>query len=138
MGIIAGTKKFLKRNKVIVTILLIGAVSVYLLYLNKENFVSSKSMLENKEVVMVFSPGCIHCEELMPIWELIQQRYADNHLINVYKIDNDKNPKFGIKHNIDAFPTIISLTDGKMMKSYRGRRQFEDLVRFIDFAVAGK
>jgi len=89
-------------------------------------------MDKTKDVFVEFyAPWCGHCKALAPTWDALGEKYKDSNDLIIAKIDGTENEVDGVE--IDGFPTI------KMYKKetneeidYTGKRNMEDLVKFIE------
>jgi len=89
-------------------------------------------MDKTKDVFVEFyAPWCGHCKALAPTWDALGEKYKDSNDLIIAKIDGTENEVDGVE--IDGFPTI------KMYKKetneeidYTGKRDMEDLVKFIE------
>ena len=132
-GIIAKTNKFLMKKKNIPFILVpIIAVAIYIIYVKKEGF----KIGSNKEVILFYLPGCVHCESLMPTWKMLETNYHDNQYVKLSAIDVKEDSALSDKYKIQSYPTILFLNNGVNMKEYTGDRTYKDLVRFLNFTIS--
>jgi protein disulfide-isomerase A1 len=86
----------------------------------------------NKHVLVEFyAPWCGHCKQLVPTWDKLAEKYADNDEIVVAKMDSTANELEDIK--IQGFPTIKLFMKGdNKVVDYNGERTLEGLTKFLD------
>ena len=116
----------------IVSVLIITLLVILLKKRKNESFTTSRL---NRELVFFSMNGCGHCEDLKPVWDLLVNNHGDNQFVEIKKVIAQENPKIVEKYNIQAFPTILALKDGKLNHKYDGDRSYEDLVLFLDKAM---
>ena len=126
------TLALLKDNK---KVLLVVCIVVYMLYRSytKESFGLSQT---GKELVFFSMPGCGHCEEFQPIWNLLYTNYGNTQHIDLVQVKSDEKPGMINRYGITAFPTILALKGGELVKEYEGDRSYPDLVRFMNYHIS--
>lgn len=127
-------KKYLTK-KVILSVLVPSALiagAVYYLYFYREaeNFSGA-----SKEVTLFYLPGCIHCEQLKPVWERVANEFQGNVYLTVSEVNGKEDETTAKKYGVKAFPTIIYFESGKEMKTYEGDRSYESLKRFFQESI---
>ncbi|TQS35130.1 hypothetical protein Golomagni_04459 [Golovinomyces magnicellulatus] len=87
-------------------------------------------------IVEFYSPGCIHCRNLMPIYEKSAQKLAGLAKVAAVNCDKESNRAFCGSFGITGFPTLkISKprkTNGKpIVEEYQGARSVKDIVETL-------
>merc|ERR1712111_176222 len=82
-------------------------------------------------LVEFYAPWCGHCKQLMPIWDKLGEKFADNEEIVVAKMDSTANELEDIK--IQGFPTIKLFRKGdNKVIDYNGERTLEGFTKFLE------
>lgn len=78
------------------------------------------------------SPGCGHCKNFNPAWELLQQKLNGSGGVSAKSIDTTKpeNENLAFYYNVSAVPTIILITPDRNVE-YSGNRSPDDLYNFV-------
>lgn len=106
------------------------------LQVTPDNF--KAKLLKSKAPVLldVGATWCVPCRQMAPIIEKMSGLYSGKLL--VAEMDADKNPGAVEQLNVQAFPTLIFLRGGKVVKTLLGFQREKDLRREIDlFLKAG-
>ena len=109
---------------------------------NKEYVASenAENVTSYIDVMMFTVDWCPYCKKAKPIWDEFKQTY-DQKVINGYRInvktinctneENVETKRMLDKYNIEGFPTIKSLKDGKVY-DYDAKPEKESLKQFLD------
>ena len=117
--------------------LLFGAVLVFLLFTLtlKEGFTSSPSDLMNNQkkiFVLFYNKNCSHCQELKPAWDKIEAAHGDTMTSVDLTNNSDTNVEaISKKFNINAFPTMLVIENGKVSDTYNGGRTEDELTNYV-------
>jgi len=89
-------------------------------------------MDKTKDVfVLFYAPWCGHCKAIAPTWDKLGEKYKDSKDFIMAKIDGTENEVEGVE--IDGFPTLkMYKKETNDVIDYTGRRDEEDLVKFIE------
>ena len=92
-------------------------------------------LVKNKPTfVLFFSPQCGHCKELEPEWnamkEKLKTQYEGDMLLA--SIRHDMMDKVKCDKEIEGFPSMFVLENGKKKKEYIGERKKKNLLKFIE------
>jgi len=90
------------------------------------------AMDKTKDVFVEFyAPWCGHCKALAPVWDQIAEKYKDRKDLLIAKVDGTENEVEGVE--IEGFPTLIMYKkETNEAVSYTGRRDMDDIVKFIE------
>ena len=115
---------------------LFGAVLVFLLFTLtlREGFTSTPDeiMKNPKKVFVLFHASwCGHCKTLKPIWDKVEAEYGDKMTSIEVGDENDKAEAVKKHFNINGFPTMLVVENGKVMDTYNGGRTEEELTNFV-------
>eukprot|EP00920_Eleutheroschizon_duboscqi_P013817 GHVT01032385.1.p2 GENE.GHVT01032385.1~~GHVT01032385.1.p2 ORF type:complete len:231 (-),score=53.03 GHVT01032385.1:628-1320(-) len=77
--------------------------------------------------IMFSAPWCGHCKAMGPVWEQLATLLAGR--VNVGKVDATQETALSRRFDVQAFPSIILISKGKMFE-YSGGRTLEDLKNF--------
>lgn len=127
--------KFLKKNNKKVILFVILLISGYLLY----DFFFGKNLIDNfkndgnnkKKVILFFLPGCVHCEQLMPIWKSVISDY-DRKNVKIEEVNANDDREKAELYGLTEFPQIILVENKKKKLTYKGRRTYNDLKRWLE------
>ena len=68
----------------------------------------------------------------MPEWQRFVKLNANNKKVKIETVEKDDAPELIQKYNVQGFPTIIAINDGKKVKEFDGERTVDDLQRFTN------
>ena len=125
-------KKYRTESIILGLVLLAGLFYGLIFGITPEKFTVSRL---NRELVFFSMNGCGHCEEMKPTWDLLVNNYGDNNFVELKHIVAQDKPELTEQYKVTAFPTILALKDGKLNLKYDGDRSYEDLVRFLNYAM---
>ena len=113
---------------VLIVVALLVLYGVYRLFFgsNKEGFSDSNK----KVLVLYYSPRCGHCTAMMPEWDKVDNAHKGDSLIEVKKVNGDKESDKAASAGIEGYPTIILYTGGEK-NTFTGDRTAEALESFL-------
>jgi thioredoxin-like negative regulator of GroEL len=85
-------------------------------------------------LVKMYSPTCWHCQQMQDAWnKLASENELQNMDIAIIEVRNDTLDEINHEsiQNINGFPTIRVIVDGKIIKEYDGDRSLIDMTEFI-------
>lgn len=102
------------------------------LHVNNEDTLKKMNNNSKDKFVKYYMDGCGHCDDLEPIWKLVESRINKEHQnsnvtivqINANFMDNANIP------NVEGFPTISMIKGGKKM-DHNGARTEEAIMSFF-------
>ena len=68
---------------------------------------------------------------MMPEWEKCKKQNNTGIKIVDYEMNTTKGKDLVKKHNINGFPTIILIENGKKLDTYDGERKSESILEFM-------
>ena len=89
-------------------------------------------------VVLFHHPGCIHCIMLKPKWEMMKKKlskHGDIMEVSAEALENSNHP---VKHQINGFPMIVYLNNGKIEDTFSEERNVENMLKFVTKHLHGK
>lgn len=95
-----------------------------------------KTVLGSKLPVIVdfWAPWCGPCKMVAPVLEKIAKEYADK--VIVAKVNTDENPEWATKYGIQGIPTMLLISQGKILHRQVGalpENMLRDVVvQFLD------
>lgn len=86
---------------------------------------------EKDVLVEFYAPWCGHCQQLVPIYDQLGEKYKDNDKLVIAKMDATANELEDVK--ITSFPTLtLYKKETNEAVSYNGERTLEGLSKFIE------
>ena len=87
-------------------------------------------------IVSYTHPGCGHCQELKPQWQLLQDRLKNNYdgKFAMAEIESDAMPYISSEYDTDiaGYPTILHLRNGKKVSEFNDSpRSAENLEKWL-------
>jgi len=94
-------------------------------------------------IVLVFHPGCGHCVQMRPAWEMMKKRVKPH--VKILEVDGSgmsESPVLSrsvIGKNTAGYPSVFSLRHGKFGETFDKERTTENFVKFANkVALRGK
>ena len=89
--------------------------------------------LNDKEnaTILFYHPYCGHCIHMKPMWEQMKKKVKKENC-NIYEVNGEDllNVSHPIKNNVNGFPTILNLNNGKI-NSFEKERNTQNMVDFV-------
>lgn len=123
-----GLTSMVRTRAGMITIAVVVAVLIYVLWPSHEGFNS-----DTKSLVLFYAPWCPHCKSLLPIWDNLQEKHKSSGQVQIGKVDCDKNEEEAKKHGIQGYPTIILFKQGKKVATFdEADRSQEAIEKFLE------
>lgn len=124
--------------------IIIGVIILILLFCKKskkksEKFSKIKKLRDNKKILIYNfnTKWCSYSVQFQPIWnefsKLISKKYPNVEAIDV-KCDEDNNKKLCQKYNVQGYPYILIVKDGKKIE-YNNDRTVQKLEEKIESLI---
>jgi thioredoxin-like negative regulator of GroEL len=97
-------------------ILIIITFVLYKRYTKKIKYNPNNEYIRNdkeSELMLFYAAWCPHSQTTLKQWYKYKETYKGDYKISFSEIDCDKNPNVADNYDIDSYPTIILLLDGK-------------------------
>ena len=127
------------KNESLSLVLMIGSlifIPILIVYLLKSITNESFDYNPHKELIFFSMPGCGHCKNFKPTWELLVKNYGDIKDIELIQVSSNEKPDLVELFEIDGFPTILYVKDNKKVSEYKGDRSYEDLVKYMKYSMS--
>jgi thiol-disulfide isomerase/thioredoxin len=132
-------KKFFMKNESLSLFLMIASlisIPILIVYLLKSITNESFDYNPHKELIFFSMPGCGHCKNFKPTWDLLLKNYGNIKDIELIEVSSNEKPELVELFEIDGFPTILYAKDNKKVSEYKGDRSYEDLVKYMKFCMS--
>ena len=102
------------------------------IHVNSEDALKKLNSNSKDKLVKYYMDGCGHCDDLEPIWKLVEKRIKQDHSdtnilvvqLNANYMDNADLP------NVEGFPTISMIKGGKKFE-HKGERTENAIIDFF-------
>lgn len=74
---------------------------------------------------------CYYSKRMQPEWDKLEKYYKKNKKVSIKDIDCDKQKKLCKKFNIQKYPTLIRVKNGKKVQ-YDGERVLASFIKFVE------
>jgi len=118
----------------IFVIFIIIAVVGYRQFMKKKKYNPNNEFIPNNktgELMLFYAEWCPHSTIAKKKWYDYKEKYDGNYAMSFTEIDCDKNTNLADSYNIDSYPTIILVVDGKKY-IYDAEMNDETLTQFIN------
>jgi thiol-disulfide isomerase/thioredoxin len=86
-------------------------------------------------LALFFSPGCIHCKNMAPVWDELTQNFNGYNGIQIVTVNGAEHQQLCQMHNVQGFPTVKfcpkGVEDPQGAVMYNGDRSLGSLVQFL-------
>lgn len=97
---------------------------------------SSQYTADKVVIVLFYSPSCIHCKNIYPIYNRLAKESKNKDIVYAV-VDVSSNSQLftamnGWTYKINGFPTIVKYINNTYSSIYNGNRTVEDLQNYSD------
>jgi thiol-disulfide isomerase/thioredoxin len=95
---------------------IIIAVFVYRSFMKKKDYNPNNEFVRNDkmgQLMLFYADWCPYSQTTLKKWYTYKETYNGSYNISFSEIDCDKNTSLADDYNIESYPTIILLVDGK-------------------------
>ena len=128
-------KKFKKQSAAVkVVLVLVALYAAMYLFKQMRWVVGNNSYLEgyvNSEKTFVFFKmnGCPHCVKMEPEWK----KFVDsNPPVKCKTLEASANKAEAKKYGVSGFPSLLMISNGKVIDTYNGERNMEGFKKFAN------
>ena len=102
------------------------------IHVNSEDALKKLNSNSKDKLVKYYMDGCGHCDDLEPIWKLVEKRIKKDHSdINIVVVQLNANYMENADlPNVEGFPTISMIKGGKKIE-HKGARTEEAIIDFF-------
>ena len=112
------------------------SIPIIIIFLIKSITKESFDYNPHKELIFFSMPGCGHCENFRPTWDLLVKNYGNIKDIKLIQVSSNEKPELVKFFGIEGFPTILYSKDNKKISEYRGDRTYDDLVKYMKYSMS--
>lgn len=116
----------------ILFIILIGSIFYSMMFATYETYknVSTSGVVTGKKLVLFYTETCPHCTAMLNDWNTAAKT-VNTGTQKMIKINCSQNKDMANKYNITSYPTILLLSDGKLVSTYTGSRTATDFQNYV-------
>jgi thiol-disulfide isomerase/thioredoxin len=132
-------KKIFMKNESLSLFLMIASlisIPILIVYLLKSITKESFDYNPHKELIFFSMPGCGHCKNFKPTWDLLFKNYGNIKDIELIQVSSNEKPELVELFEVNGFPTILYVKDNKKVSEYKGDRSYEDLVKYMKHCMS--
>jgi thiol-disulfide isomerase/thioredoxin len=132
-------KQFFIKNETLSLVLMVSAIiciPILIVFLLRSITKESFDYNPHKELIFFSMPGCGHCKNFKPTWDLLEQNYGDIKEIKLIQVSSNEKPELVEKFEIEGFPTILYVKDNRKVSEYKGDRTYNDLEKFMKHCMS--
>ena len=74
---------------------------------------------------------CYYSKRMQPEWDKLDKYYKKNKKVSIRDIDCDKNKELCKKFNVEKYPTLIRVKNGKRQQ-YDGDRVLANFIKYVE------
>ena len=102
----------------------------------KSTFISVQDLNEKTEIVPQFvwyyAVWCGHCKKLQEKWAKLEEYCKGKINVELKGVDCEELPSLQRNANVKGYPTLILHTSNKEPVEYKGNRELDDFVEFLE------
>lgn len=87
-------------------------------------------------VIYFSAPWCGPCRVFGPVMDKVAERFSENDLVEITKVNADEDPDTAALHNIRSIPALVYLKDGETVYQSVGTKSEADVVDKINELLA--
>jgi thiol-disulfide isomerase/thioredoxin len=110
-------------------------------YITNNEFNKQPSGITTADIYFFYTEWCPHCKTAKPVWadfkEQMNGKTVHGITLVFIEVDCDKDTATSDRFNVKGFPTI-KLTKGKQIIEYDAKPSVENLIEFVNTALAPK
>lgn len=117
---------------IILLVLLVGSIIYNMVFATYETFknVANSNITSGKKLVLFYTDTCPHCQAMLNDWNTAAKK-VNTTSQKMIKINSTKNKDMANKYNITSYPTILLLSNGKLVSTYTGSRNSSDFENYV-------
>ena len=120
-----------------VLLVVVVGLLIYTMMIYRENFGVIDPVGDTSKLIMFYADWCPHCKDAKPEVEKVKDELelsgnkVNGKKVEVELVNGDEEEEKCRKQNVQGFPTIILLTEGKR-KDFNGARDAESIKGFLE------
>lgn len=87
-------------------------------------------------VIYFSAPWCGPCRMFGPVMDRVKERFSENEMVEITKVNADEDPDTASLHNIRSIPALVYLKDGETVYQSVGTKPEADIVDKINELLA--
>lgn len=102
--------------------------------INPENKHLLNDINEENATILFYHPSCIHCMMMKENWETMKHKLKNkNKKCNIYEVNGEHMDSIDhpVKEQIQGFPTIMNVKNGKLMNYFEKERNIENMMNYV-------
>jgi len=91
-----------------------------------------KHVEKGNHFIKFYAPWCGHCKSLAPTWTELAAKYENSEDVSISKVDCTVENSVCKKYEVRGYPTLLFFQDGEKKTTFKGPRDINNFVSFID------